>query len=40
MEQLIDVKLKMFPHDVRQIVTARYIQSNAGDRIEVGSARE
>src|SRR5271157_2812184 len=34
MEHLIDVKLKMFPHDVRQIVTARYLQTNAGDRIE------
>ncbi len=39
MEHLIDVKLKMFPHDLRQTVTARYIQTKAGDRIEVGSAR-
>ena len=39
MEHLIDVKLKMFPHDIRQIVTAQYIHTKAGDRIEVGSAR-
>ena len=39
MEHLIDVKLKMFPHDVRQIVSAQYIQTKKGDRIEVASAR-
>jgi hypothetical protein len=39
MEHLIDVKLKMFPHDIRQIMSARYIQTVQGDRIEVGSAR-
>ncbi len=38
MEKLIDVKLKMFPDDVRQIVSAQYIQTKAGDRIEVASA--
>ena len=38
MEQLIDVKLKMFPGDVRQIVSAQYISTKAGDRIEVASA--
>ena len=38
MEHLIDVKLKMFPHDIRQIVTAQYIPTKAGDRIEVASA--
>ncbi len=39
MEHLIDVKLKMFPGDVRQIVSARYIHTKKGDRIEVASAR-
>ena len=38
MEHLIDVKLKMFPHDIRQIVNAQYISTKEGDRIEVGSA--
>ena len=38
MDHLIDVKLKMFPGDVRQIVSAQYIHTKAGDRIEVASA--
>ena len=29
MEHLIDVKLKMFPHDIRQIVNAQYICTKA-----------
>jgi len=39
MEHLIDVKLKMFPGDLRQIVSARYTHTEHGDRIEVVSAR-
>ncbi len=39
MEHLIEAKLKMFPHDLRQIVSARYIRTKEGDRIEVASAR-
>jgi hypothetical protein len=39
MEHLIDMKLKMFPHDNRQIVNAQYISTKEGDRIEVASAR-
>ena len=39
MEHLIDVKLKLFPRDVRQIVSARYLQTEGGGRIEVASAR-
>ena len=39
MEHLIDVKLQIFPHDLRQIVNARYIQTEQGGRIEVASAR-
>ena len=39
MEHLIDVKLKMFPGDVRQIVSAHYIHTGAGDRIEVAAMR-
>jgi len=35
----MDVKRKMFPGDLRQIVSARYIHSEVGDRIEVASAR-
>lgn len=38
MEHLIEVKLKMFPGDVRQIVNAQYVHTKEGDRIEVASA--
>ena len=38
MEHLIEVKLKMFPHDLRQIVGARYIQTQDGERIEAAAA--
>jgi hypothetical protein len=37
LEQLIDVKLQMFPTDLRQIVGARYIEGKDEDRIEVVS---
>jgi hypothetical protein len=39
MEHLIEVKLKMFPGDLRQIVSARIFCSGNQDRIEVASAR-
>jgi len=39
MENLIDVKLKMFPHDLRQIVSAQYICTPQGDRIEAAALR-
>ena len=39
LDHLIEAKLKMFPHDLRQIVSATYIRTKEGDRIEVASAR-
>jgi hypothetical protein len=39
LEQLIDIKLTMFPADVRQIMAARYIEGKEEDSIEVASAR-
>jgi len=39
MEHLIEVKLKLFPGDLRQIVSARYVEGKEGNRIEVASAQ-
>jgi hypothetical protein len=38
MEQLIDRKLKMFPNDLRQIVSARIVKAGAQERIEAAAA--
>ncbi len=38
MESLIERKLKMFPDDKRQIVSARVVMVGNADRIEVASA--
>jgi hypothetical protein len=39
MEHLIEVKLQMFPGDLRQIVNARIFRSGDKDRIEAAAAR-
>ena len=39
MEKLIDVKLRMFPHDLRQVVQARIINVGGQDRIEAAALR-
>jgi len=38
MEKLIEKKLKMFPHDLRQIVGARIVKVGDKDRIEAVAA--
>ena len=38
MEMLIERKLKMFPHDKRQIVSARAIKAGTSFRIEIACA--
>ena len=38
METLIDQKLKMFPDDQRQIISASVVKAETGYRIEVASA--
>lgn len=39
METLIGQKLKMFPHDLRQIVEARITREIGGERVDVVAAR-
>lgn len=39
MEKLIEVKLKMFPSDLRQVVQARIINVDGQDRIEAAALR-
>ena len=39
MKKLIEKKLKIFPDDVRQVVSARIMRAGNKDRIEVVSAR-
>jgi hypothetical protein len=39
MEHLIEVKLKMFSGDLRQILNARIVRSGDKDRIEAAAAR-
>lgn len=39
METLIEVKLKMFPHDLRQVVQARIVNVGGQDRIEAAAMR-
>jgi hypothetical protein len=39
METLIEAKLKMFPHDLRQVVQARIINVGGQDRIEAAAMR-
>ena len=39
LEHLIEVKLKMFSGDLRQIVNARIVRSSDKDRIEAAAAR-
>jgi hypothetical protein len=37
MEKLIEVKLKIFPHDLRQVVQARIIKVGGQERIEAAA---
>lgn len=37
METLIEMKLKMFPHDLRQVMGARIINVGGKDRIEAAA---
>ena len=37
MEKLIEVKLRMFPHDLRQVIGARIINVGGQDRIEAAA---
>jgi hypothetical protein len=39
MEKLIEVKLKMFPHDLRQVVQARITKVGGQERIEAAALR-
>lgn len=39
MEKLIEVKLRLFPHDLRQVVAARIFDVGGQDRIEAAAMR-